>query len=76
MNKDVEMGDASKADVEGDELKQYDLDNYDEDDAVPCMCSITTCLLSLTFSVKLWVRLAISRDSRITAITTRIHTSL
>ena len=45
MNEDVEMGDDSKPKTEEDELKQYDLDNYDEEDETPGMfiCVLPTC---------------------------------
>ncbi|EKM57817.1 uncharacterized protein PHACADRAFT_251682 [Phanerochaete carnosa HHB-10118-sp] len=37
MNEDIDMGDGSVPKTEADELKQYDLENYDEDGATPAM---------------------------------------
>ena len=50
MNEDVIMDDDSKPKQDEDDLEKYNLDEYDNDDATPCMsnppCGLAKLILS------------------------------
>ena len=62
MDEDVTMGDDSKPEAEEDDLKQYNLDNYDEDESMPGALTSGRLLYIAHFHPQLWGHLATSRD--------------
>lgn len=70
MDEDVPMDEDPKP-ARSDGLEQYDLDNYDDEEAMPCTPAWHVSCLYFTHSPKPWVHSATSRGSLTIAITTK-----
>ena len=62
MDEDVTMEDDSKPKAEEDDLKQYNLDNYDEDESMPGAFRFGRHSFIAHHYPQLWGHLATSRD--------------
>lgn len=76
MDEDVAMDDDSKPKKEDEVVEKYNLDSYDDDDAMPGMFLLITAYYAAYAYLQPWVLSVISKDSLTTEITMKIRTSL